>query len=140
MGLNIFLEDNYTDNLSPILTYDTFTEAKVQLDIDSKCCIPSNSSPVQLNFIVGLTGIVGNGKAGIKLQFCLMEGKYYLDLYFQLNDFEFKFYLIQKKLMNYEEEEVELLRILFNGTIIPSNNTSKEQNISTNILLRTIGN
>ena len=138
MGLNIFLENISEDNLYPILNFDAYAWAKVQLYIETGFYVPSNSSPVQINFMVGMGGTVGDGRAGIKIQFSFMERNFELDIYFILNAFQFEFYVqirifINIPFCNYETG-FDIIRYNLKGIMITFNEP-KKQDMSKNMLI-----
>ena len=91
LGLDISFDTNLTD-FKTTLSFDVFVEAKVQLGIEGGFYIPSRKSPVNICFVVGLDGIIGHGRAGIKLDFSIFEGKFELDVYFIFKALVFDFY------------------------------------------------
>ena len=92
MGIDSYLGTAREDDLLPVLSCDVYVKAKVDLYVDTGFFIPSSSSPVRIEFVVGLGGTVGDGRAGIKLELSFMERTFELDLYFILNIFRFEFY------------------------------------------------
>ena len=66
---------------------------KIHLSIEGGFYIPSKTSPVRIDFIVGMGGTVGDGKAGIKIELSLMESEFDFDVYLVLNDYIFQFFL-----------------------------------------------
>ena len=92
MGIDSYLGTVREDDLLPVLSCDVYVKAKVDLYVDTGFFIPSSSSPVRIEFVVGLGGTVGDGRAGIKLELSFMERTFELDLYFILNIFRFEFY------------------------------------------------
>ena len=91
-GVNIAFRTQLRETFEPILTFDVYAEAGVGLDIEGGFYLPSSSSPIQINFVVGLGGTIGEGKAGIKLEFSLITNEVAADVYFELYAFKFDFY------------------------------------------------
>ena len=91
-GVNIAFRPQKKETFETILAFDAYVEAGVGLDIEGGFYIPSSSSPIQINFVVGLGGTIGEGKAGITLEFSLIKNEIAVDLYFEFKAFSFLFY------------------------------------------------
>ena len=66
--------------------------ASVSVTLDFGVYFPSLDSPIRLSFNVGLVGILGSGKAGVKLS--LLKSQFKLDLYYEFKAFELSFYVM----------------------------------------------
>jgi hypothetical protein len=93
MGLIASLYNVNNNNLLPLLVFDSYVEAKVDLSVEGGFYIPSKTSPLRIDFIVGMGGTVGDGKAGIKIELSLMESEFDFEVYLILNEYIFQFYL-----------------------------------------------
>ena len=93
LGLNASLDINNDNNFLPLLVFDSYIAAKVDLSVEGGFYIPSKTSPVRIDFIVGMGGTVGDGKAGIKIELSLMENEFDFEVYLILNEYIFQFYL-----------------------------------------------
>ena len=137
-GVDMSLKTKNEDDLLPVLSFDAFVEAKVDLYINGGFYIPSSSSPVRISFVVGMGGTVGDGKAGIKLGFSFMERKFDMDLYFVLNVFKFDFYFKIEIYINIlftkYENTFYIVRYGFKGILI-SFNDPKNQEMGKNRLI-----
>ena len=137
-GLNMSLKTKNEDDLLPVIYIDAFVEAKVELYINGGFYIPSSSSPVRICFVVGLGGTVGDGRAGIKLDFSFMERKFDLNLYFILYVFRFEFYfrieIYIDLLFTKYENKFYIVKYGFNGILI-SFNDPKNQEMGKNRLI-----
>jgi hypothetical protein len=131
MGVNIALTTKTEEDLLPVLTFDAFAEARVDLYIDAGFYIPSSSSPVCIKFIVGLGGTVGDGRAGIKLEISFMERTVDFDVYFTLKVFRFSFYFrigiyIDIKFYKFDYE-FDIVRYEFKGFEISYNDPKNQK-------------
>ena len=78
------------------LVLDVYAEAKCSLAIEGGLYIPETSGskePVQIALVVGLEGIIAHGRAGVKLELSLNDGKDTKDAYFIFNALVFEFYI-----------------------------------------------
>ena len=91
IGLNIALGMNWT-SFEPSLVFEIFGEAKVPLQLEGGLYFPSGKSAIQIAMVLGLDGIIGHGRAGIKLEIYLTKRQTDCDLYFILNALVFQFY------------------------------------------------
>jgi len=91
-GLEIAFNTDWLDNFKTQLSFESYAEAKVELGIEGGFYIPSGESPIQISFVVGLNGLIGDGRAGIKLEFTLIKANFNYDIHFIFNAFIFKFY------------------------------------------------
>ena len=66
--------------------------ASVSVTLDFGVYFPSLKSPVRLSFNVGLVGILGSGKVGVKLSL-YYKSKFKIDLYYEFKAFELSFYV-----------------------------------------------
>ena len=114
MGFDIdLLKDDYS------VYFDISGEAEVGVSLEVGCYIPSFSPTIQISLSVGIKGILGSGKIGIKLALFFNEPKYELEKYYKYNalslhfyalfqikiklkfiKFSFQFYIINKELID----------------------------------------
>ena len=112
MGFDLdLLKDDYS------VFFDISGEAEVSVSLEVGCYIPSFSPSVQISLSVGIKGILGSGKIGIKLSLFINGPKYEIEKYYMYNalslsyyslfqvkvnmgfmKFSFQFYLINKEL------------------------------------------
>ena len=76
--------------------FDVSGEAEVSVSLEVGCYIPSYSPSVQISLTVGIKGILGSGKIGIKLALFINEPKYELEIYYRYNALNLKFYSLFK--------------------------------------------
>ena len=71
-------------------------KANVSMDFELGFYIPGTYSPVELSITVGLKGVLGNGKIGLKFEYNLNQNQleYFLD--YQLEAFTLYFYIQYK--------------------------------------------
>ena len=92
MGVYLAFKTSITDSIEALLTFNSYAMAGVEMYVEGGFYIPSSQSPIQINFVVGLGGIIGEGRAGINLEFSIIKRSIDLDVYFILNAFQFQFY------------------------------------------------
>ena len=69
--------------------------ASIGVAVDFGIYFPSLNSPVRLSFNIGLMGVLGSGKVGVKLSLSLYSRrKFSIDLYFEFKAFELSFYIM----------------------------------------------
>ena len=91
LGFFIGIKPNWTESTFD-LVLDVYAEAKVPLRLEGGLYIPSGPSKFQIAFVVGLDGVIGHGRAGIKLSISLKNGETDCDLYFIFNALVFQFF------------------------------------------------
>ena len=92
-GLGLGISFSYDkENHEVDLVFDVYGEAKVPMQIEGGLYIPASKSPVQIAMVVGLDGIIGHGRAGIKLEISLKDLNTDCDVYFIFNALVFQFY------------------------------------------------
>ena len=91
LGFGISPNVNWT-NFEVSLVFDVYVEAKVPMQIEAGLYFPPSKSPVQIAMVLGLDGIIGHGRAGIKLEISLRNGETDCDAYFIINALVFQFY------------------------------------------------
>jgi len=73
---------------------DLYAKAEVSLSFEAGIYIPpSGKSTLEISISTGLRGILGSGKAGIKLYFRFRTLKFVLDLYYELDVLTLSFYV-----------------------------------------------
>ncbi len=71
---------------------DASGEASCSLTLDLGLYVPSNKSIISISVNIGIHGIIGAGKVGIKLEFGF--DKIIIDIYSEIKAFEFTFYIM----------------------------------------------
>ena len=73
---------------------DLYAKAEVSLSFEAGIYIPPyGNSVLEMSISTGLRGILGSGKAGIKLYFRFRTRKFVLDLYYELDVLTLSFYV-----------------------------------------------
>ena len=113
------------------LILDFYAEAKVPINIEGGLYIPESPEPISIAFVVGLDGIIGHGKAGLKLEIHLNNEGVDFDAYFIFNALVFEFYIqfrieINLSLFNYGFH-FDLIRIELFGFHIEFHSLKKAQ-------------
>ena len=75
---------------------DLYGMAEVSTTFEIGAYVPSLHNPIQISLSLGLKGILGAGKVGIKLSFYIGEDKYAFKLYFEFETFSYIFYILIK--------------------------------------------
>ena len=113
------------------LVLDAYAEAKVPLNIEGGLYLPDANSPILIAFVVGLDGIIGHGRAGIKLEICLNKDEINFDVYFIFNALVFQFYFqirIEIKLSLFQfEYKFDIIRIELFGIHVELHTLKKAQ-------------
>lgn len=91
LGLGVSFNYNKTNN-EVSLVFDIYAEAKVPMQLEGGLYLPASKSPMQIAMVVGLDGIIGHGRAGIKLEISLKDLQTECDVYFIFNALVFQFY------------------------------------------------
>ena len=78
------------------LFFDAYVNTKVSIALNVGFYFPGVSSTIEISIIVGINGVLGSGKIGIKLDLYLTKGELKTDLYFEFNAFELSFYVLFK--------------------------------------------
>ena len=78
------------------LFFDAYVNAIVSIALHVGFYYPGVSSTLEISIIVGINGVLGSGKIGIKLDLYLNKGELKTDLYFEFNAFELSFYIMFK--------------------------------------------
>ena len=114
MGFEIdLLKDDYS------VYFEISGEAEVSVSLEVGCYVPIFNPAVEISLSVGIKGVLGSGKVGVKLTLFINEPKYEIEKYYEYNalslnfyslfkvkvnmgiiKFSFQFYLINKKLIN----------------------------------------
>ena len=84
---------DFKDSSKNSFDVDISGGASVGVTLDFGVYYPSLKSPVRLSLNVGLVGILGSGKAGVKLSF-YYKSKFKIDLYYEFKAFELSFYVM----------------------------------------------
>ena len=91
LGLGVSFEYSRSEH-EVYLVLDVFGEAKLPMQIEGGIYIPASKSKFQIAMAVGLDGIIGHGRAGIKLEISLKNLNTDCDAYFIFNALVFQFY------------------------------------------------
>ena len=75
---------------------DLYGMAEVSIALEIGAYVPSLHNPIQISLSLGFKGVLGAGKAGMKLSLYIGENKYAFKLYFELEAFTLIFYILIK--------------------------------------------
>ena len=97
------------------ISFDIYGEAKVETKVEGGVFIPPTAeSPMSMSFSVGLDGIIGQGKAGLKLEICVGKNIDF-DAYFIFNALVFEFFVQVKTEVKFAfisfEVEYDIIRM-----------------------------
>ena len=73
---------------------DAYGEAEASVSLEVGAYVPSVLSPIQVSLSLGIKGILGSGRSGIKLSLFIGECRYDTKVYFELNALIFSFYIL----------------------------------------------
>ena len=79
---------------------DVYGTAEVSLTLELGVYVIDALSPIQLSLSIGIKGVLGSGKAGMKLSLFMGVNRYDTMLYFELEAFRLSFYILLKFLIN----------------------------------------
>ena len=69
-------------------------EASVSLEVG--VYVPSLYDPIQVSISLGIKGVLGSGRAGIRLSLFIGQERYDTKIYFELEAFRYSFYILFK--------------------------------------------
>ena len=132
VGIGLFVGIDYDYNEAELsLILDVYGEASVPLQLEGGLYLPDSKSPILIALVVGLEGVIGHGRAGIKLEITINNGKTDLDAYFIFNALSFDFYFrlrIQIDLPIYKfEYNIDIIKIKIFGIQIEVHSLKKKQ-------------
>ena len=93
--LDVGTEINWNDKEYSFY-FDLYAMAEISVSLEIGAYVPSLYSPIQISLSLGLKGVLGAGKAGIKLSLYIGENKYAYKLYFEFEAFTLIFYILIK--------------------------------------------
>ena len=99
------------------LFFDAYANAKVSIALHVGYYYPGISSTLEISIIVGIDGILGSGKIGVKLDFYLSKGELQTDLYYEFNTFELSFYVLFKFKIELKIKTFRFSFYIFNKTL-----------------------
>ena len=82
---------------------DIYGEAEASVSLDVGFYVPSHKSMVSTSVHIGIHGLIGSGKVGLKLSLFLTKDNFIVDLYSEIKAFEFSFYIVFKITINFEK-------------------------------------
>ncbi len=132
MGFFVGIEPNWR-NLEFNLGLDVYVEAKVPFQLEAGLYFPPGKSPIQIGFVVGLGGVIGHGRAGIKLEITLNKnGTTMVDCYFIFNALVFEFYFQLKITIDFSPwfqtgYNFDIFRVELLGFHVEIHSNSKKQ-------------
>ena len=132
VGIGLFVGIDYDYNEAELsLILDVYGEASVPLQLEGGLYLPDSKSPILIALVVGLEGVIGHGRAGIKLEITINNGKTDLDAYFIFNALSFDFYFrlrIQIDLPIYKfNYNMDIIKIKIFGIQIEVHSLKKKQ-------------
>ena len=93
LGTRLELIKNFSEIEDAYIGLDLSAKAKVGLTFEAGIYIPGVSSSLEISVSTGLTGILGAGKAGIKLYLKFFAGKFVTDLYYDFDALQLSFFV-----------------------------------------------
>jgi len=93
--LDFGTELNWEDNEYSFY-FDIYGMAEVSVSFEVGAYVPSLYSPIQISLSLGLKGVLGAGKIGMKLSLYVGDDKYAIKLYTELEAFTYTFYILFK--------------------------------------------
>jgi len=75
---------------------DIYGLAEVGVSLEIGAYVPKMTSPIKISISLGLKGVLGAGKVGMKLTFFIGDNKYAIKLYMEFEAFRFSFYILFK--------------------------------------------
>jgi hypothetical protein len=131
LGFYATIEPDWKD-VKFSLVLDLYAEAKLPFQIEGGLYIPSEpESPLTIAMVVGLDGIIGHGRAGLKLEIHLNNEGVDFDAYFIFNALVFEFYVQFKIEINIPlfkfEFHFDLIRIELFGIHLEFHSLKKAQ-------------
>ena len=75
---------------------DVYGMAEVSVSAEIGAYIPEAKAPIQLSLSIGLKGVLGSGKAGIKLSLFIGQNRFDTKVYLELEAFRCSFYILLK--------------------------------------------
>ena len=94
--------------------FDAYVSAKVSIALHLGFYFPGVPSTIEISIFVGINGVLGSGKIGIKLDLYLNKGELKTDLYFEYNAFELSFYIQYKFVIELEITTIRFSFYIFN--------------------------
>ena len=79
LGTRLELINSFSGIEDAYIGLDLYAKAKVGVSFEAGIYIPGASSSLEISICTGLTGILGSGKAGIKLYLKFFAGKFVTD-------------------------------------------------------------
>ena len=75
---------------------DVYGMAETSLSLEFGVYVPTVRSPIQVSISLGIKGVLGSGKVGIKLSLFFGEERYDTKIYFELEACRYSFYILFK--------------------------------------------
>ena len=85
---------------------DVYGKAEVSVYLEVGAYVPSVYSPIQTSLSLGLKGVLGSGKAGIKLDLFFNKSRYATTLYAEFNALMLSFYILFRFVADFEVCEI----------------------------------
>ena len=76
--------------------FDIYGLAEVAVSLEIGAYVPGMRDPIKISISLGLKGVLGAGKVGMKLTFFIGDNKYAIKLYTEFEAFRFSFYILFK--------------------------------------------
>jgi hypothetical protein len=89
---------------------DFYVKGEVSLNLELGLYIPGIDSPAEIAIVVGIKGVLGSGKIGLKLEYNLNQNQLVIELYYQFEAFSLYFYIQYRLRINLE---LYILRLEF---------------------------
>ena len=77
-------------------SFDTFVQGKTSISFEIGIYIPGASSAYEISICVGITGVLGAGKIGMKVNLYYNKLNLNIDIYYAFSAFDLNFYVLFK--------------------------------------------
>ena len=79
---------------------DIYGMAEASVSLEVGVYVPSLYDPIQASISLGIKGVLGSGRAGIRLSLFIGQERYDTKIYFELEAFRYSFYILFKFLID----------------------------------------
>ena len=93
LGFKIGAEINFSEKELSVF-FDISASAEVSINMEIGIYIPQFPTVIEISLAVGLTGILGSGTVGMKIELFLTNPKIKINLYMEFKALEFTFFIL----------------------------------------------